>query len=450
MDLVRDLSDRHHVLHPLVVSRLMSRNPYPGMLFPKLRHLDIFLLDFIDQAFYPRLVVGPMLRTVKIRVEAEDFRSDEVGGHPWDNFAVVMKTIFPDITTFCIESVLQGEGLEYLGMPPDIATLYCDFQNLESLDTPCIVVTSNTLSCLAILPRLRSLNISMDASQISTFSSTRPAPVEFPSLVALCIDTNNLAVCSGLFRRPRLQHLLSLTVVQTNRVGVSHCYWNLDSFFHAVQTNLPDLEKLVIKKVNDPRILPSDQTVAHITRETLTPLLSLANMSVLVIEIDVTVDLDDATIGRVAVAWPNLRVLRLFEITMGNIPKVTLGGLLPLAAACPRLEQLTLRVDATRIPSFAQTGNIVSANNLYRFDVCTSPVTAESHGRLASFISLIFPSLFSFKYGWFYATGWAGDDRYLPPMEILYAGCWEQVGTVLDSFLFTHPSPRDTVRWDYT
>ena len=191
-----------------------------------------------------------MLRTVKVRREAEDFGRDG-GGHPWDNLAAVMRTISPDITTFCIESVLQGEGLEYLGMPPDIATLYCGIQNLESLDTPCIVVTSNTLSCLAILPRLRSLNISMDASQIATFSSTRPAPAEFSSLVAFCIDTNNLAICSGLFRRPRLQHLLSLTVVQTDRVPVNHSYWNLHSFIHTVQTNLLDLEELVIKKVDD-------------------------------------------------------------------------------------------------------------------------------------------------------------------------------------------------------
>ena len=158
-------------------------------------------------------------------------------------------------------------------------------------------------------------------------------------------------------------------------------------------------------------------------------------MFVLIVKVDVTVDLDDAAIRSIAVAWPNLRVFLLLEITTGDMPKVTLGGLIPLAAACPRLEQLTLQVNATRVPNFAQTGNIIPANNLYRLNVCTSPVTDESHDRLAIFISFIFPSL--------PLLTWAGDERsqVLLSMGNQYIRCWRQVDRVLQPLLFAHPRP---------
>jgi hypothetical protein len=177
------------------------------------------------------------------------------------------------------------------------------------------------------------------------------------------------------------------------------------------------------------------------TTQTLTPLLSLPNISVLMIKIDVITDLDDAVISRVAAAWPNLKVFRIFEQTTDPIPRVTANSYLSLAAGCPRLEQLTLRFDASHIPKFAEIGDIVPARNLYRLNVCTSPFTSGSPEHLASFISLIFPSLSTLVHGW---LG-------LSPEERQDVCCWEQVDTTLQPLLHFRACqrPSDDPR-DYT
>jgi hypothetical protein len=427
--------DGGYDLHPLVTSILWSRTPNFGPLFPKLRHLDVPLSEFYGQALYPRLVIGPRLQTVMIRTDYDGLEYD----YPWDNLASVLKSSSPHITTFSVEALCGRNDMTKT--PPEIMALYCGFQRMESLDAPSIVLTHDALSHLAILSRLKSLRISIDAAELTKFNSTVPASLEFPSLRDFSIDTYDLPICSELLRRPGFQHLHSLTVVRT--CEDNDFIWILEPFFQTLQNHLPQLQKVILK-ADDHSGIP--QLVSPLTTQTLTPLLSLPNISVLVIDLDVTVDLDDVKISQVADAWPNLHVLYLFDQTMGTIPKVTLGGLLPLAAACPNLEQLTLRINAFHVPNFAQTGNIIPARNLHWLNVCTSPVTNERHD-LASFISLIFPSLSSLTYGCdFYSIAW---DKDLALSEKRYASCWEQTCTVLKPFLLAHVKPSNHL-WDHT
>ena len=77
--------------------------------------------------------------------------------------------------------------------------------------------------------------------------------------------------------------------------------------------------------------MTSQPSVLKFTAVTLEPkLLSFPNTSILKIGLDSPVELNDSVIGRVAEAWPNLRVFRVFEHTVITTPVVTLGdGLVP-------------------------------------------------------------------------------------------------------------------------
>jgi hypothetical protein len=177
----------------------------------------------------------------------------------------------------------------------------------------------------------------------------------------------------------------------------------------------------------------------------LEPLLSFPNISVLKVNLDGDIALDDGALRRIGESWPNLRVLRLFDQTMGTSSAVTImEGLLPLITACPQLEELTLRVNFTDIPTFAQLGDVIPARNLRRLNTCTSTVTPGEPEKISNFLMVLFPVLASLTYGWWYPDlGAEGhvDSVELTAEEESYGECWEEVRIQLAPFTVIHPDP---------
>ncbi|KAJ7624441.1 hypothetical protein FB45DRAFT_1030585 [Roridomyces roridus] len=89
----------------------------------------------------------------------------------------------------------------------------------------------------------------------------------------------------------------------------------------------------------------------HITHgTTLTKLARFVNLTHVSIMTSGGYNLDDAELGTLARAWPNIEVLELKAIWHGHRPRVTLGSLRMLAEWCPYIHQLELTIDASVIP----------------------------------------------------------------------------------------------------
>jgi hypothetical protein len=272
----------------------------------------------------------------------------------------------------------------------------------------------------------------------------------FPYVAELVVEIDSLAIFTKLFKRSGLGQLRSLTVIRKLEVGT----WELNSFFRTLEGHVPHpvLEEITLSKA-DPRawFVTPRPSVSKFTAVTLEPLLSFPNISVLKIGLDGPVELNNTVIGRVAEAWPNLRVFRVFEHTILTTPMVTLGdGLLTLVAGCPKLEEVTLRMNASEIPSFSQIAGITPVRNLRWLNVCTSTITTSAHADLAAFLTTVFPALSSLKFGWYYPDCMHPEAMDLPDMddvEIAYADCWDQVLTLIGPFLAA--DTQTCTVWDY-
>jgi hypothetical protein len=401
---------------------------------PNLRHFDLPFNDFCHQAVLLRLVVGDRLQTARIQVNTEEFLDED---YPWDNVAAVLRASTEAIKT------LSVQASEYV--PPDssidIMQLCRAFQRLEWLDMPFMKLTHGILAHLATLPELKKLNASIAILELMQFNLLQfPDTDIFPCLSKLSLTTEDLTTFSELFNRPGFPRLRSFTIKRFQEVGI----WNLDSFFQKLQNYLSrsPLEEIILCKANARRAFPPVNNASAFTSKSLEPLLSFPNISVLKVNLDGAIALDDAALKRVAESWPNLRVFCLFDQARKTIPSFTLTeGLLPLITACPQLEELTLRVNFTYIPTFARLGGVIPARNLRLLNVCTSTVTSRETKKITSFLMLAFPALAWLTVGWWYPD--AEETPLALTVEEYYAECWGDVQMRLKPFTSIHSNPSD-------
>jgi hypothetical protein len=406
------------------------------------------MYHFLALASYPRLVVGPSLHKIILRLDDGQFNNeDENVDYPWDNVASVLKVRSAGISEFrvVVYSSRHASSI-FLGPPPEIMQLYHCFQALELLETPWIGVTHDALTHLATLPKLWKLKISLDVAEATLFNSALPSETHaFPSLLQLSLSTEELHSCSELLKHSGFQQLQSLEITREVEGG----YWDLDPFFRTLRDRLSHsvFDEVIFCKADLDRWSPPQGNISPITLNTLTPLFSFPNLSVLKSELDTTVELDDAAIRKVAEAWPHLRVFRLFERTTGGIPGITAGGLLPLIASCPKLEQLTLRINALTIPNFTQLGEVIPARNLSRLNVCTSSI--YQWAQVASFLVVVFPVLSFLGFGWHYGSiEGMNAIQGLDHTELGYLADWETVHQLLSPVMASHSPQID--RRDFT
>lgn len=137
----------------------------------------------------------------------------------------------------------------------------------------------------------------------------------------------------------------------------------------------------------------------------------------------------DTSLMEIANGWPALRNLCLEECTFGiETAKVTPAGVLAFVAACPQLEELTLRFKATT--GFPTPGQTVFSPTLRHLNACTSPI--DDADVVVAFLENSFPSLQSLKCGWLYPhphdpERQLYDDFDEGSLERLYDKTWENV-----------------------
>ena len=415
-----------------------------GPLFPSLRNLDISMHEFCALAPYPQLMIGPRLKNITIRFDLDDFWN--IDATPWDNVAFIMKPMSSGILGFKFIAYSEpGSAPLHFESPPELMQLFSSFQTLQSLSTPSIELTYDCLAHLATLPSLKTMKISIFLREASLYASAFSSKVDvFPCLKSLFLSTDSLSACSELLKHSGFQCLESLTVERQSSDG----YWDLDPFLYALQARLSHTtfaELILVEDDGFYRERPQ-ASMSKITFNTLIPLLTFPNFTVLKIGINTLVELNDDAILRIAETWPRLRVFRLFEATTGILPAATLSSLLTLAAFCPHLEQVTLRVNALDVPHLAQVGEVIPAPNLYRLNVCTSPLKRSPW--VASFLSVVFPVLSDLSFGWRYPS--FDNMNFLPnltSLELRHWRSWEGVEQLLRPVMASHDEPD---YYDYT
>ncbi|KIJ67166.1 hypothetical protein HYDPIDRAFT_165875 [Hydnomerulius pinastri MD-312] len=133
----------------------------------------------------------------------------------------------------------------------------------------------------------------------------------------------------------------------------------------------------------------------------LKPLIPLSNLTTLDINIgSLECDLNNHIVQEIALAWPKLRLLRLYSsFGVDSRPKVTLPGLLPLLQHCSALVSLTLPVDAetgvTEDDEFLQLTNGIKSSSLEDVYFYQSPISNPN--RVFAFLSEILPLTCKFR-----------------------------------------------------
>ncbi|RDB17246.1 hypothetical protein Hypma_001763 [Hypsizygus marmoreus] len=388
-------------INPLVISVLLAQQSTYGLLLPNLLHVDLNAFDFVGQATYARLVGVPSLRTMSISIELADPEAET----PNDNLDAALLSVAHRLTGFTFNAFDSQSGLiGHCGSSPPLMKLHSNFHDIQTLNTRAFNTTHPVMSHLSQLPNLKTLHISITADELALFNSTDTHHENFPSLVELEIETSRLTGCAELLKSSGggFGHLESLTINECGNEGS----WDLGSFFQAAHQYLSHskLKVLRVAKCHSLWDPPTDDE-PKIDIATLAPMFSFPNLVVFQITIDVTNNLDNTALLKIATAWPKLRVFRLFEQTMDAIPRITLSGFLHFVASCTKLEDITLRLDARNPPTFAEHGPIVPCPQVHRFNVCTSPIGNEDF-EVASILNFAFPSLQVLIIGWYYMATW--------------------------------------------
>src|SRR5262249_15124842 len=116
-------SNEAHI-HPMLLAALISRRFVweLGPLLPNLAHLNLDAREFTGLAWFPRLVVGPQLKSVVIDTSRTDLEVEEYQMY-WGNIFASLSIALPTIKSFTL-SVKAGfftpEDSDIYTFPSDV------------------------------------------------------------------------------------------------------------------------------------------------------------------------------------------------------------------------------------------------------------------------------------------------------------------------------------------
>ena len=302
----------------------------------------------------------------------------------WSNAAAILRKAAPlDLLSFMV----FGGGSEAFYLPcseSESLELLSTCRGVRTLDITEVFLTSHAIIMIGTLPALEVLRLSITEQQMQHHSP--PDRNNFPLLTHLQIRSDTMNACRLLLMKIQSRTLWSLKVQQTESV-----HWDVRGLFVALhECNLAS--RLKILNLDNRLTYPFE-----IDARTFEGLDSFKHLRELWI-CPTCVDLDDNHLMQLAKALPQLRLLGFIEeYDPVVIPKCTFTGLQHLVQFCPKLERLTLSIDARQIPIFSTQpdGEYPLGLHLTCLNLCAAPVSNASD--VASYLITLFPALTGFS-----------------------------------------------------
>ena len=336
---------------------------------------------FIGLAVYPRLIISPCIRDIRITRRA--CRAD-IKSFSWANVTAVLKEAAPsNLTSFILRGSVHGlswsenESLELLSTLRNVKTLI--------INGP--LYTSRDISTIAALPSLEHLHILVTKKAMENYIP--PVGNSFPAITRLAIESQTDNVCQLMLVKIKSMALRSLVVT---RLGRNH--WDLRSLFAALHSsNLASrLESLRIHHKSRLRFEPEEPILEDsftIDSHTFECLDSFEHLHDLYIGPS-SLALDDDDLLKLAKALPQLHSLVFHDICdPENRPKCTFTGMQHVIQFCPKLNKLIFRLDARRTPTFTPQPDGPMCPDLTLLDLCNSPIS-NAH-EVASYLAMLLP-----------------------------------------------------------
>ncbi|EDR10591.1 uncharacterized protein LACBIDRAFT_325353 [Laccaria bicolor S238N-H82] len=355
---------------------IWSRKPSRGPLLCNLSAVILHSDDFKDLAIFPRLVIGPHIRTIKI---------DPRDSFSWANLTAVLKKAAPtDLSSFMLrrfDSTLSWSVAESL-------ELLLILRGAKTLDTGRMFLTSHAISLIATFPALEDLKFSVTEREMEGCTASMVGN-SFQTITSLAIRSDSDNACQMMLMQIQSRTCRSLELNRTSH-DTSWDVGKLSLALH-VCNMASSLESLHV--CND---LWKDYGSFNINARALKHLHSFEQLRDLSVDPS-SVDLCDNDLLELAKSLPQLRSLVFSEhYVLNNQPNCTFIGMQHVIQFCPHLQKLDICVDARQIPIFATQpdGEYPIGFHLTSVNLRNSPVSNACD--VASYLIMLLPVLRNF------------------------------------------------------
>ncbi|KAH9937942.1 hypothetical protein B0H21DRAFT_54758 [Amylocystis lapponica] len=403
-----------------LLHRFFANRTGQDFLFPNMRSI---LWNETREAIFPYVlsVISPHTRTLSIR------------DSPTDHSLVAR--VLSEVALCCTK--LQDIEILYLAQHPDasnalVQLLSNNSANLSRLASMSLIMPKGMLA-LALMPRLVDVSIWMNCAPLNSPLLDSSTPLQFPVLKYLefhidSLDAGSLSVFSAL-EAPRL---VTFHMTISHQPTVDVLREHLDVFACAPCRSALRIFTLQCALPKDPwggvfgnLQLESEQGLPMhtVTAETLQPLLRLSLLTHLVVKTPWPA-LDITFLRKCAQTFRSIEEFVLLPAgpaSSSTSPYVPLDALVEFAEHCPELNNLGLRVDASRPPS--DPVKFYSQSLLRILHVSDAPIAEPEV--IAALLAQLFPELEQISY---WPTETQGEELERDPFHDLqertYAPAW--------------------------
>lgn len=303
-----------------------------------------------------------------------------------------LRTISPSLRDLRITAA-RGPQPNLFSIFPRLAR---GLNHLERLSCSMFALPDEALRILGESSTLRIIHINNTAEDL--LRALSPNEPMFAQLKHITIRTLSMQKCCDLFSRIDMRHMESLVVGHTNQhiplaSEILEFFETLkEKCSHTLLTSIHVRQDPNTSAISDNDIWQSDKYL--ITPAVIKPLLPFRNLKGLDLIFECPYDFDDTSMESMAVAWPLMRQFHLgSDIGWGEVSKVTLDGLIPMAKFWPRLESLSICIDPiTSQPSGRRPGGGYCCPRLTMIGISTSVIDVHP-AMVAAFLTDLFPKL---------------------------------------------------------
>ncbi|KAH6877378.1 hypothetical protein BKA70DRAFT_1207695 [Coprinopsis sp. MPI-PUGE-AT-0042] len=270
--------------------------------------------------------------------------------------------------------VLKAKEAKEVSLTPETLDLILGFESLRSIELEKMggIITTQWLQELGRKPRLEELTLDLTPTPTaSTVATNPPTPLPEPALITEEIGFRNLKslmLTANLpFTLSFLTHTTSTTIETVAAVTHADTPTDRSAFITLLTTRYShSLKSLALVHTPGPADTDSEPDVPPLLQlADIGPLLQLGQLEEFRLEGYEMAQMNDASVVRLASAWPNIVKLLLPYVPGDTDPdtddegssearRPTVDSLRVLREMCPKLKHVRIPLDLLRIPLFVR------------------------------------------------------------------------------------------------